>query len=163
MDIGKYIFFNLHVLVSSSRSLYLLLRHNGRERKKKKYLCGAGSPVLKGSLASHRRGWSSVLELNQSRLWKLMWAECLHACQLTHSHADLPLVLLTVDLWNEDQWYRDLILCLRVLPLHYHYACPMSCDLRVPETGVWLIFRNPNIFPLEFSFHDHLMQKFHQL
>ena len=111
VDIGKYIFQSSNVLVSSSRSLYLLLRHNGRERKrerrKKKYLCGAGSPVLMGSRASHPREWSSVLELNQSRLWKLLWAECLHACQLTHSHADLPLVLLTVNLWSEDQWYRD--------------------------------------------------------
>lgn len=36
VDIGKYIFQSSNVLVSSSRSLYLLLRHNGRERKKGK-------------------------------------------------------------------------------------------------------------------------------
>ena len=50
-----------------------------------------GSPVLMGSRASHPRERSPCL--NSTRLdYGNFCGQCLHASQLTHSHADLPLL-----------------------------------------------------------------------
>ena len=105
------------VTVSSSQAQWQDLK-----REEKVPLWGRetpGSLVLMGSRASHPRERSPCL--NSTRLdYGNFCGQCLHTSQLTHSHADLPLLLLTVNLWNDDQWCEDLILCLRVLPLHYH-------------------------------------------
>lgn len=163
VDIGKYIFQSSYVLVSSSRSLYLLLRHNGRERKKKKVPLWGRECILMGCVPAT---WESGAPcLNSTRVdYGNFCGQSVCTPASSHTPTQIcPWILLIriceMKISGIGTWSSALESC----PYIITKPVPMSCDLRVPETGVWLIFRNPNIFPLEFCFHDHLKQKFYQL
>ena len=79
------------------------------------------------------------------------------ACSL--SYGDLPLALLNVNLWNEDQKYLPIRTWSSASGSLLHVVRKPDSwvyDLNFSETGVWVIFRNPRHSFWGFCLNDNL-------